>query len=165
MKTVILASKLTGEIMRVFGDFNDARRNKADLREYLDVGQEVRCGRRGNYKPWTIVKVGKKSFEVSPLALGATAVITFIVTKAGHVYERGTTNDRYGYHYDISFDCERIDARMAKNAENEIRAQEAIDLGREVTSMVSRLTPFSVSYTVAPESIEKLKAIKAILES
>lgn len=165
MKTAILASKLYGHLMNVFGDFNDERRNKADLRDFLEVGQEVRRGRRGNYGKWQIVKVGKKSFQVSPLAIGATAVVTFIVTKAGQIFEKGKTNERFGHHYDVDFDCEKIDARMIKNAQNEIRAQEAIDLGREVASMVNRLTPFSISYTVKPETIDKLKAIKAILES
>jgi hypothetical protein len=163
MKTVLLANKLRAEIERIFGDFNDERRNKADLRNFLDVGQEVRVGRRGNYGKWQIVKVGKKSFDVSPATGVTAAVVTFIVNKSGQTYEKGKTNERFGYHYDVDFDCEKIDARMARNAANEEKADSAIEMGRAIASEINRLTPFSRTYTVSDENIEKLKQIKAIL--
>lgn len=163
MKTATIhPSKLAGEITRIMGDFNDARRNATHLKDFLEVGQNVRCCRsNGKWKPFTITKVGKRSFTVTDSDKRCT--IDFIVTKYGQILDRDNANERFCYRMDIDFDCEKIDKRLAERERNAEPVAEAIEISRAVISEINNITPFNSSYSMRPDTLEKLKQIKAIL--
>ena len=159
----ITPEKLEGTINRIFGDFNDEKRNAANLKDYLTVGQEVRMNRNGPaWQPGKITKVGKKSFSV---AVGRATEIEFIVVKNGHIYQKGTTNEMSRFHWQVRFDCERIDKQNEARLQSSERSVKAIELGHQIRGRINDLVPFSSEYGITEENMKKLEQIMAIIES
>lgn len=165
MKTSITPSELHDHILNAFGDFDIESRNKADLRDILNIGHEIRIG--GSFcrtSSHMITKIGKRSFSTSHLANPAIKH-DFIINTSGQILEKGESKKNSRLRLDVYFDCEKIDINEAKIRLNEEKAASAIELSRAILLEITNITPYAKASPIDDDTLMKLKCIKAILDA